>query len=236
MSSPAPLPDPRSASGSVSLESGFRLRPPAPGKSLLDRYPWLAAQAEGWDPSRVRPGSRVALPWRCMNCSHIWSAEVRLRVRGQRGCPACRAKSGTTLADSHPALANELLVPFDARALAPATHAVVWWRGPLGHVWKATVANRVKGSGCPHCASQRRAQARQQPQPGSSMADTNPELSGEADGWDPREYRSGSNARMPWHCATCGHHWHATIFNRARRGQGCPSCAVQRRRSSFGTR
>lgn len=225
----------RSMRSPVPPEDVPRLRAPAPGMSLRDRYPWLADEANGWDPSRVRPGSRVPLPWRCSHCSQVWTAEVRLRVRGQRGCPACRASTRTTLADRYPDLANELLVPFDARALAPGSHVVVWWRGPLGHVWKAAVANRVKGSGCPQCARQRRAQARQRPRPGASLADTHPDLSIEADGWDPREYRSGSSARKPWQCATCGHHWHATIFRRARRGQGCPRCAAKRHGSDVVT-
>lgn len=227
-------PETGSAPEPVTLDAGPQLRTPAPGMSLLERFPWLASEADGWDASRVRPGSRAALPWRCATCAHTWSAEVRLRVRGQRGCPSCRAATRITLADRYPELASELLVPFDGRALTPASHAEVWWRGPLGHIWKASVANRVKGSGCPQCARERRRRACQRPQPGASLAESHPALSVEADGWDPREFRSGSNSRAAWRCATCGHHWHATIFHRARRGQGCPSCAAARRRSGVG--
>lgn len=35
------------------------------------------------------------------------------------------------------------------------SHAAVWWTGKCGHVWKATVANRRYGSGCPYCCGKK---------------------------------------------------------------------------------
>ena len=51
-------------------------------------------------------------------------------------------------AEWHPTL-NEPLTPFDVR---PRGNASVWWRCRFGHEWKAKVAPRAVGVGCPHCS------------------------------------------------------------------------------------
>ncbi len=60
---------------------------PQPGASLLEVLPDIAAQAEGWDPSTVKPKSKQRLLWRCAE-NHIWEAEVHVRANGS-GCPEC---------------------------------------------------------------------------------------------------------------------------------------------------
>jgi len=52
---------------------------------------------------------------------------------------------------------------------------------------------------------------------------THPELAGEADGWDPSEYISGSHKKLSWKCDK-GHNWVAAIQDRSRRGDDCPIC------------
>jgi putative zinc ribbon protein/uncharacterized protein DUF559 len=52
-------------------------------------------------------------------------------------------------AEWHPTL-NGSLTPFDIR---PRGRASVWWKCPLGHVWKAKVAPRAVGIGCPECST-----------------------------------------------------------------------------------
>ena len=51
-------------------------------------------------------------------------------------------------AEWHPTL-NEPLTPFDVR---PRGNASVWWRCRFGHEWKAKVAPRAVGVGCPQCS------------------------------------------------------------------------------------
>lgn len=199
---------------------------------LSEAAPDVAAEALDWDPSRVSSGSRALLPWRCTACGNEWTAEVRTRVRGQRGCPACTRLAHPPLSVTHPLLAAQMLPPFDPDDITHGSKLKVRWRGPLGHEWDAAVANRVKGSGCPVCAHGAGARARQQPAAGASLADTHPVLAEEACGWDPAQYRAGSNARQAWRCTACSHEWVATIFHRTH-GQGCPVCArAQRRRRS----
>jgi hypothetical protein len=130
---------------------------------------------------------------------------------------------------THPELAAQMLPPFDPDDYTHGSKARFRWQGPVGHVWEAPVANRVKGSGCPVCARGAGGRARQRPTPGGSLTDLHPELAAEAVGWDPCDYRPGSNTRQAWQCQTCGHEWTTTIFRRARQGHGCPACAHRHR-------
>jgi hypothetical protein len=49
--------------------------------------PELAAEADGWDPTTVTPGSDKKVAWRC-ELGHKWAALVGERNSG-RGCPTC---------------------------------------------------------------------------------------------------------------------------------------------------
>ena len=50
-------------------------------------HPELAAQADGWDPTKVTAGSDKKCLWRCQ-FGHNWEATVVNRSKG-RGCPSC---------------------------------------------------------------------------------------------------------------------------------------------------
>ena len=54
-----------------------------------------------------------------------------------------------------------------------------------------------------------------------SLLDSHPELSLEADGWDPADFTFGSDKSMPWKC-TIGHQWTARISDRAGGKGRCP--------------
>lgn len=205
------------------------LQPPARGRSLAQVNPAVSVDADGWDPARVSAGSRVEMPWKCSTCGTSWVAEIRARAAGHRPCPGCSSSTKPTLTQTHPELAAQMVAPFDPDDYTHGSKAKVRWRGPAGHEWDATIANRVKGSGCPVCAAGAGARARRTPAEGQSLADIYPSVATEADGWNPADYRPKSSARMPWVCSECGHRWDATIFARTQR-TGCPACAAQRRR------
>jgi len=139
-------------------------RRPAPGRSLADRYPDIAAE---WDrernemaPEDVTYGSARKVWWRCsvQHCGNRWQAQVKNRTRGS-GCPRChwRPASGQSLADRHP----ELIVEWDdernsmtPQDVGPASGRKVWWRcsaQECGHRWLAAVTRRTRGNGCPEC-------------------------------------------------------------------------------------
>ena len=57
------------------------------------------------------------------------------------------------------------------------------------------------------------------------LATLYPDIAAEADGWDPTEFKKGSNKRLPWKCKTCGYEWKVSPNNRTGNGTGCPKCA-----------
>ena len=43
---------------------------------------------------------------------------------------------------------NGDLTPYD---VTPGSGKKVWWKCEKGHEWDATVGDRTRGRGCPHC-------------------------------------------------------------------------------------
>lgn len=197
------------------------------GESLLDTHPAIAAEADGWDPSTVKPRSNRKVPWRCDVCDHRWSAPPSNRVGGS-GCPQCGHKRvavfrstpqpGQSLADMFPDLAAEA-DGWDPSQYSYGSETKMPWRCGRGHQWTATLNNRTNSrTGCPFCVGHRIEAGF------NDLATTHPALAVQADGWDPTVVGFGSNAKVPWLCQE-GHRWHATIVNRAVRDRGCPACA-----------
>ena len=181
--------------------------------------PELAAQAHGWDPTTVSYGSGRRLPWRCAN-GHVWNAVVVSRNNG-RGCPHCAGRvinpGVNDLATVNPELASEA-VGWDATTVSPMSHDVVEWRCSFGHSWRASIASRNRGSGCPQCHRE------SVKSPRSDLATEFPALASQAHGWDPTTVTSGSHQRLAWQCSL-GHVWVAVVKNRTLLSTGCPYCA-----------
>jgi predicted nucleic acid-binding Zn-ribbon protein len=154
-----------------SIRGALKRSTPKPSKSLLDLYPEVAAD---WHPTKnvpltaadVNPGAKDKRWWQCRTCSWEWETDPDHRTRSNRGCPECarkklsRVKSkpgpGESLGEKMPHLAtewhptlNDPLTPFDVR---PRGKATVYWRCQFGHVWRAKVAPRAVGIGCPNCS------------------------------------------------------------------------------------
>jgi DNA-directed RNA polymerase subunit RPC12/RpoP len=55
---------------------------------LKTKYPRLAEEADGWDPTQVITGARKNFNWRC-NEGHTFNASADNRIRGGTGCPSC---------------------------------------------------------------------------------------------------------------------------------------------------
>ena len=133
----------------------------------------------------------------------------------------------------------------DPYALGPYSNGKVWWRGSdCGHEWRMSPKRRSRRRGCPICGRQRSiaaniARSRLPCPPQRSLAVRYPELLAE---WhqtlnadlDPRTIAAGSDRKVWWCCAECGHEWHAAINERTRRRstshwpRGCPACARAR--------
>ena len=123
--------------------------------------------AKEWHPTKngnltsydVSPKSHKKVWWRC-NRGHEWPATVYNRSKGS-ACPYCAGRKATkenNLGVKHPELLGEWhptkngnLTPYD---LTPRSHHNVWWLCSRGHEWKASAANRSRGTGCPDCHPQ----------------------------------------------------------------------------------
>jgi hypothetical protein len=194
---------------------------------LATTHPELAREAFGWDTSELTKSSNKKREWKCIN-GHIWSAPISNRSSGS-GCPTCSGKSVeegfNDLASINSELASEAH-EWDPTTVTRASNKNVMWQCELGHTWKATIANRSKGSGCPFCSGTKAL-------PGfNDLATKFPEIAKEAFGWDPTTLTEGSTARkQEWKCGK-GHIYKSTVANRTR-GHGCPYCSYQQVLTGF---
>ena len=122
---------------------------------LQSKFPEIAAEADGWDPSKVVAGSKKKLPWKCKE-GHQWKATAGGRtVRGDR-CPYCSNKkvwSGfNDLKTKFPEIAAEA-DGWDPLKVIAGSQQRRDWKCNEGHKWNAIVANRTRlGNCCPVCA------------------------------------------------------------------------------------
>lgn len=216
----------------------FRKRA-TPTTSLKARRPRIAAE---WHPTLngtlgaedVMPMSRRQIWWRCRNNpAHVWQATAERRTAGGR-CPACsgrRATPFTSLRVKWPRLAREWLAERNGTLtpddVVPGSNKRAWWqcRRNKEHVWSAIIVSRTRlGAGCPFCA-------RLVATPATSLKAECPAIAAE---WHPTRNAplapvhvlGGSDKRVWWRCRWNPHHeWQASVYNRARRGSGCPACA-----------
>lgn len=130
---------------------------------LLDE--WDAERNAPLTPQQVTAGTRRKVWWTCAK-GHSWQASVASRVSQKTDCPVCGGKEVqrgfNDLASLYPALVGEwdaakngALTP---ETVTPASNRKVWWRCPLGHVWKAVIYSRAgtQRCGCPVCGGKGR--------------------------------------------------------------------------------
>lgn len=176
--------------------------------SLAAKMPELAAQ---WHPTlngdlkptEVLPGSSAPVYWLCEN-GHHWQIAVSVRALQNHGCPYCTNKQVWTgfndLAFKYPELVPEWdesnPIPPN-QVLAGSTKDYVW-RCSKGHVWEASVYDRVHRKGCPYCTGARVLAGF------NDLATTHPELAKE---WDyeenellPQQVMAGSSKKVSWKC------------------------------------
>ena len=58
---------------------------------LQTKFPDIAAEAYGWDPSTVTKGSDIKKHWKC-KAGHIYESTVGSRTSRGSGCPICAGK------------------------------------------------------------------------------------------------------------------------------------------------
>ncbi len=121
---------------------------------VQSRFPLIALEAFGWNPSTVAVGSHQQKNWKCVAAGHEWTAAVYSRIAG-RSCPYCAGQrvlvGFNDLATKNPQLASEAC-GWDPSTVFPMSNTKRRWRCDLGHEWNASPNTRTSGSGCPSCA------------------------------------------------------------------------------------
>jgi hypothetical protein len=185
-------------------------------------HPALAKEAFGWDPSKFSQGMNVKVSWKCSK-NHIFDSIINTRALRGSNCPYCGGKkvlSGfNDLATTHPEVAKEA-DGWDPELYTFGSNKVKAWKCKSGHKWNIAINSRagVKKTKCPYCSGLRTLVGL------DDLKTTHPDLALEANGWNPFEFKAGSNIKKSWKCKK-GHIWLAVIEKRAIRGQGCPICS-----------
>ena len=198
--------------------SGFRVLPGF--NDLETKFPEIAIEADGWDPSAVAPGSVKKLNWKCTK-GHIWETSPNSRTNNRSGCPFCANRKVffgfNDLKTKFPEIAKEA-DGWDPSTIIAGSHQKMSWRCKEGHKWVAVVNSRTTkaGRGCPYCSNSKVLKGF------NDLKTKFPRIAKEADGWDPSKFSAGSGKKMTWKCKE-GHTWQSTIGNRTR-GSECPYC------------
>ena len=188
---------------------------------VASTHPEIAREADGWDPSEVIAGSHKKYSFRCNN-NHSYVTTLGSRTgKGNSGCPYCVNQKVLVgfndLATTSPELAKEA-DGWDPSKFIGGNKSIKDWKCSKNHSYKLSIYRRNRAEvGCPFCGN-RKALAGF-----NDLATTHPELSKEADGWDPSTVISGSEAKLRWICAK-GHNYFSVLSSRALAGNGCPVC------------
>lgn len=132
-------------------------------KSVAEERPELVAQwarSNPISPDKVSCGSHMKVRWVC-DKGHEWEAIVKNRALIGSGCPYCEhrgvLKGYNDLATVNPALAKSWSPKNKIKPseVSPSSNTEVLWVCENGHEWKARIADRSEGHGCPYCAGHR---------------------------------------------------------------------------------
>jgi hypothetical protein len=123
---------------------------------LRTRFPEMAKQALGWNPSEVMPGSDTPTrDWIC-DLGHVYDMSPNQRTARGDGCPYCsnrRVLPGfNDLKTKFPEIAKEAY-GWDPSQVIPGSNEIRKWICSEGHIFSQITNNRTsKGQGCPSCA------------------------------------------------------------------------------------
>lgn len=132
---------------------------------------------------------------------------------------------GASILETHKTLAQEWIESKNGR-LTPAdvTHGssrIIWWQCKRGHEYKARVARRCAGDGCPYCSGQKVCKdnclATKQP---TLAKEWHPTKNGDL---TPQDVTPGSSKMKVWWRCEKGHEWEMRPLARSH-GQNCPFC------------
>lgn len=191
---------------------------------LATLFPEIAKEADGWDPTEVTKGSTKKLPWRC-DKGHTWETTPNVRTFQGTGCPYCTCQKAwpgfNDIQTLFPKIAEQAH-NFDPSHALPGSGEKKEWLCELGHVYTARIDARCgQNQGCPYCTNKKVLKGF------NDLFTKFPEISKEANGWDPGNTIWGTNKKLSWKC-NLGHTYEARVDHRTRANSGCPYCANQK--------
>lgn len=189
-----------------------------------------------WD---ISAGSHKKVIWIC-DKGHEWSASVKNRVIAGSGCPYCSHRAVlqgyNDLTTTNPEIAKSWSPQnaLDPTTVSQFSNRTVLWVCSKGHEWKARIADRTAGHGCPYCAGERVWTGF------NDLQTTHPSIAKE---WSdknadifPTTITAKSRKNVWWHCHKCNNDYKAVVDSRAK-GLICPFCLAidygDRRKKKF---
>ena len=123
---------------------------------LLTRFPHIASQSDGWDPSLYAAFGYHKMPWKCPK-GHKWLARIQDRTSKGNGCPCCGGwaviEGENDLQTKFPDIAKEAHGWNPSKFKYGSDKKKMEWMCPEGHIFYSTINNRTNGGrGCPYCA------------------------------------------------------------------------------------
>lgn len=214
--------------------------------SITNQYPDLLHE---WDyekngflnPEYVSCKSTKKRWWKC-KYGHSYKLSPSKRTQRKQGCPYCSGRYATNennLLITNPNLCLEWNYEKNCNKLpenfTPVSGQKAWWKCKIcGNEWETTVANRVRGSGCPQCGDKNRQNSfiKTIVKKNGSFGLCYPELLKDWDysknDIDPLIVPRFSGIKVWWKCHICDNEWVSSIHNRAK-GRQCSKCALKNR-------
>ena len=179
--------------------------------------------------------------WRCAECDWRWESKLRDRANGQP-CPRCfpqdfsnhivRHRRKLSISEEYPELCKDWHpkrnLPLEPRQATAGISQKIWWvcQKNKHHIWETTIANRIKGNGCPYCTNKLVNST-------NSLQALYPDIAKE---WffeknkdlTPDQVVPGSPKKVWWRCSASDDHiWHTEIRGRVN-ANSCPFCSGRR--------
>jgi hypothetical protein len=195
-----------------------------PGFNDLEtKYPELAKQADGWNPTEYTSGSSKQVRWKC-GVGHTWITSISHRTSSKTNCPYCAGqkaiKGQNDLQTTYPHIAAQA-DGWDPTEVISGSHKNLKWLCEKNHNYSLSPLARIKGAGCPYCGNRKVLGGF------NDLQTLVPEIASQAFGWDPKVFMPGSRVKQIWKCPK-DHTWSAEIQSRTRQKSGCPFCAGQK--------
>jgi predicted GIY-YIG superfamily endonuclease len=126
---------------------------------LLTRYPLIALEAHGWDPSSISYGSNRKKIW-LGGCGHTWLATVKNRTIRNSNCPYCLGTAVLSGFNDLATIAPEVAkyaYNWDPSTVTPHSGQQRQWICHCGYIWFTTPGSMMRSysigtNGCHACS------------------------------------------------------------------------------------